>query len=76
VFLRLEISWFLAVSPTYLLLGPKPTSDLRNCKSTIVLCGWVCECALGVYLRCRAVGNLICNLRTVSILVDDNMRLG
>jgi len=27
VFLRLEISWFLAVSPTYLLLGPKPTSD-------------------------------------------------
>jgi hypothetical protein len=28
VFLRLEISWFLAASPMYLLLGPKPTSDL------------------------------------------------
>jgi hypothetical protein len=28
VFLRLEISWFLAASPMYLLLGPKPTRDL------------------------------------------------
>jgi hypothetical protein len=29
VFLRLETSWFFAASPRYLLLGPKPTSDLR-----------------------------------------------
>lgn len=28
MFLRLEISWFLAASPMYLLLGPKPTRDL------------------------------------------------
>lgn len=28
VFLRLEISWFLAGSPMYLLLGPKATRDL------------------------------------------------
>lgn len=30
VFLRLEISWFFAASPMYLLLGPKPTSDLGS----------------------------------------------
>lgn len=29
VFFRLETSWFFAVSPRYLLLGPKPTSDLE-----------------------------------------------
>ena len=29
VFLRFEISWVFAASPRYLLLGPKPTSDLR-----------------------------------------------
>ena len=29
VFLRLEISWVLAVSPRYLDLGPKPTSELE-----------------------------------------------
>jgi hypothetical protein len=28
VFLRLETSWFFAASPMYLLLGPKPTSEL------------------------------------------------
>ena len=28
MFLRLEISWVFAVSPRYLLLGPKPTRDL------------------------------------------------
>lgn len=30
VFLRLETSWFFAASPMYLLLGPKPTSDLQR----------------------------------------------
>lgn len=28
VFLRFEISWFFAASPMYLLLGPKPISEL------------------------------------------------
>ena len=28
VFLRLEISWVFAVSPRYLVLGPKPTREL------------------------------------------------
>jgi hypothetical protein len=41
VFLRLETSWFFAASPMYLLLGPKPTSDLR------AVSHWRCVCAGG-----------------------------
>jgi hypothetical protein len=39
VFLRLEISWFFAVSPMYLLLGPKPTSDLGALAAKCVVGG-------------------------------------
>jgi len=38
VFLRLETSWFFAASPMYLLLGPKPTSDLEVLAAKIVTC--------------------------------------
>jgi hypothetical protein len=41
VFLRLEISWFFAVSPMYLLLGPKPTSDLRAVSGRVFVGGVV-----------------------------------
>jgi hypothetical protein len=45
VFFRLEISWFFAASPMYLLLGPKPTSDLGGVSCRV---WWGMRCLLTV----------------------------
>jgi len=66
VFLRLDISCVFAASPRYLLLGPKPTSDLKYRQ---ILDSLTVESR---NLRCSPVRNLVCDLEDSQYLAIDS----